>query len=117
LLDRASQATGRRVCFIASTAFSHALERGPDKWPTPERIEMDKQMIGLLERGDIGRLLEWLPSYSREAVAEMGGKVLAVMAGALAALQARSGSLSGRLYGTYAQSSGSGNASVAVVPA
>jgi 3,4-dihydroxyphenylacetate 2,3-dioxygenase len=117
LLDRVAQATGRRVCFIASTAFSHALERGPEKWPTPERIELDQQLIGLLERGDVGRLLEWLPTYSREAVAEMGGKVLAVMAGALAALHARAGSLRGRQYGTYTQSSGSGNASVAVVPA
>jgi aromatic ring-opening dioxygenase catalytic subunit (LigB family) len=116
LLDRVAQATGRRVCLIASTALSHALERGPEKWPTPERIELDKQLIGLLERGDSVRLLEWLPSYSREAVAEMGGKVLAVMAGALAALHARAGNLCGRLYGTYAQSSGSGNASVAVVP-
>src|SRR5262245_49192829 len=117
LLDRVSQATGRRVCFLASTALSHALERGPEKWPTPERIELDKQFIGLLERGDIPRLLEWLPSYSRDAVAEMGGMVLAVMAGALAALHARAGALCGRLYGSYAQSSGSGNASVAVVPA
>src|SRR5215471_20993711 len=75
LLDRVSQATGRRVCFLASTALSHALERGPEKWPTPERVELDKQFIGLLERGDIPRLLEWLPSYSRDAVAEMGGKV------------------------------------------
>jgi aromatic ring-opening dioxygenase catalytic subunit (LigB family) len=117
LIESASQATGRRVCFIASTALSHALERGPEKWPTPERIEMDKQLIGLLERGDIPRLLEWLPSYSRDAVAEMGGKVLAVMAGALAVLHARAGALRGRLYGSYAQSSGSGNASVAIVPA
>jgi 3,4-dihydroxyphenylacetate 2,3-dioxygenase len=117
LLDRAAQATGRRVCLVASTALSHALERGPDRWPTPERIEMDRQLIGLLERGDVARLLEWLPSYSRDAVAEMGGKVLAVLAGALAALHAHAGALRGRLYGSYAQSSGSGNASVAVVPA
>ena len=117
LLDRVAQATQRRAVFIASTALSHALERGPEKWPTPERVELDQQLIGHLERGDIARLLEWLPTYSREAVAEMGGKVLAVLCGALAALQARAGALRGRLYGPYAQSSGSGNASVAVVPA
>jgi aromatic ring-opening dioxygenase catalytic subunit (LigB family) len=117
LLDRISQATGQRVCFIASTALSHALERGPEKWPTPERVELDKQLIGLLERGDASGLLEWLPNYCREAVAEMGGRVLAVMCGALHALHARAGALRGRLYGSYAQSSGSGNASVAVVPA
>jgi aromatic ring-opening dioxygenase catalytic subunit (LigB family) len=117
LLDRVAQAAGRRVCVIASTALSHALERGPEKWPTPERIELDKQLIGHLERGEVEPLLEWLPAYSREAVAEMGGRVLAVMCGALAALQARAGTLRGRLYGDYAQSSGSGNASVAILPA
>jgi 3,4-dihydroxyphenylacetate 2,3-dioxygenase len=117
LLDQIAQGIGRRVCVIASTALSHALERGPDKWPTPERIELDKQLIGHLERGDIARMLEWLPTYSRDAVAEMGGRVLALMCGALSALQARAGRLSGRLYGAYAQSSGSGNASVAVLPA
>jgi 3,4-dihydroxyphenylacetate 2,3-dioxygenase len=117
LLDRVAQGTGRRAIFIASSALSHALERGPQKWPTPERVELDKRLIGHLERGEVAPLLEWLPTYSREAVAEMGGRVLAVMFGALAALHARVGELRGRLYGAYAQSSGSGNASVAVVPA
>ncbi len=117
LLDRVALSTGRRVIFIASNALSHALERGPEKWPTPERIELDKRLIGHLERGEVALLLEWLPTYSREAVAEMGGKVLAVMCGALDALHTRAGSLRGRLCGSYAQSSGSGNASVAVVPA
>jgi 3,4-dihydroxyphenylacetate 2,3-dioxygenase len=117
LLDRVAQRTGRRVIFIASNALSHALERGPEKWPTPERLEMDKQWIAHLERGEVIRLLEWLPAYSRAAVAEMGGRVLAVMCGALDALHTRVGPLRGRLYGAYAQSSGSGNASVAVVPA
>jgi 3,4-dihydroxyphenylacetate 2,3-dioxygenase len=117
LLDRVAQGTGRRACFLASTALSHALERGPEKWPTPERIALDKQLIGHLERGEVARLLEWLPTYSRAAVAEMGGRVLAVMGGALDALHARAGALRGRLFGAYAQSSGSGNASVAVVPA
>lgn len=116
LLDRVAQDAGRRVIVIASNALSHALERGPEKWPTPERIEMDKLLIGHLERGEVPRLLEWLPTYSREAVAEMGGRVLAVMCGALAALHARAGALRGRQYGSYAQSSGSGNVSVAVVP-
>jgi 3,4-dihydroxyphenylacetate 2,3-dioxygenase len=117
LLDQVAQTTGRRVCVIASTALSHALERGPEKWPTPERIKLDKQLIGHLERGEVARLREWLPTYCDEAVAEMGGRVLALMCGALAALQGRAGALRGRLYGAYAQSSGSGNASVAVVPA
>jgi 3,4-dihydroxyphenylacetate 2,3-dioxygenase len=117
LLDRVAAATGRRVCVIASTALSHALQRGPEKWPTPERMALDKELIGHLERGEVARLLEWLPIYSREAVAEMGGRALALMCGALAALEARAGGLRGRLYGAYAQSSGSGNACVAVVPA
>jgi 3,4-dihydroxyphenylacetate 2,3-dioxygenase len=114
-LDRVAADTGRRACVIASTALSHALQRGPEKWPTPERIELDKQFIARLERGEVAGLLEWLPTYSREAVAEMGGRVLALACGALAALHARAGALRGRLYGAYAQSSGSGNASIAVV--
>src|SRR5262245_41862536 len=73
LLDRVAQGTGRRVIFIASNALSHALERGPEKWPTPERVELDQRLIGHLERGEVARLLEWLPGYSREAVAELGG--------------------------------------------
>jgi 3,4-dihydroxyphenylacetate 2,3-dioxygenase len=117
LLDQVARNTGRRIIFLASTALSHALERGPQKWPTPERIEMDKRLIGYLERGEVTLLLEWLPGYSREAVAEMGGRVLAVMFGALAAWHCRVGTLRGRLYGEYAQSSGSGNASVAIIPA
>jgi 3,4-dihydroxyphenylacetate 2,3-dioxygenase len=117
LLDQVAQRTGRRTCVIASTALSHALERGPEKWPTPRRMALDKELIGHLERGEVARLLEWLPAYSREAVAEMGGRVLAVMCGALVALHARAAELRGRLYGAYAQSSGSGNASIAVVPA
>ena len=108
---------GMLLMDLSDAALLHALERGPEKWPTPERIELDRRLIGHLERGEVARLLEWLPAYSREAVAEMGGRVLAVMCGALAALHERAGALRGRLYGAYAQSSGSGNASVAVVPA
>jgi 3,4-dihydroxyphenylacetate 2,3-dioxygenase len=117
LIDRVAQDTGRRVILIASSALSHALERGPEKWPSPERIELDKRLIEILERGEVDILLDWLPTYSRAAVAEMGGKVLAVMFGALSAMHGRVRALRGRLYGPYTQSSGSGNASVAVVPA
>src|SRR5262245_56239573 len=64
LLDRVAQDTGRRVCFIASTALSHALERGPEKWPTPDRIELDKQLIGHLERAEAAGMLGGLHACS-----------------------------------------------------
>ena len=116
LLDRAARAIGRRAILIASNALSHAVVRGPDKSPTAERIKLDEQLIAHLVDGEVDTLLDWLPAYSKEAHAEMGGKILATMFGALDALQGRVGPLAGQMYGTYAQSSGSGNASVAVWP-
>jgi len=116
LVDQAATAAGRRAVFVASNALSHDVVRGPEIWPTAERMELDRQLIGHLERGAVDMLIDWLPAYSRDARAEMGGKILATMCGALAALQERAGPLAGRLYGSYAQSSGSGNASIAVRP-
>src|SRR5262245_21472541 len=56
LLDQIARGTGRRAVLIASNALSHALERGPEKWPTPERIELDKRLMGHLERGEVNPL-------------------------------------------------------------
>ncbi|MBI2316218.1 MAG: extradiol ring-cleavage dioxygenase [Betaproteobacteria bacterium] len=103
--------SGKRVIFIASCALSHKVARGPHLWPTPERMEMDRKLIALLERGDIAAVAAWLPEYSVQAAAEMGGRVLAAMTGALEWMD---GPLSGTHFGDYAQSSGSGNANVLV---
>lgn len=116
-IEAAAVKTGKKVVFIASNALSHAVERGPDKWPTPERIAMDKQLIAHMEKGEVDALLQWLPTFTKEAVAEMGGKILATLFASAKALEQRTGPLKGTLYGDYAQSSGSGNACVAMVPA
>ena len=113
VVNAVAQQQGKRIVFIASCALSHKVVRGPENWPTPERIELDKKVIELLKRGDIANLESWLPEYSQLAVAEMGGRVLAAMTGALASM-GEGKSLSGVHFGDYAQSSGSGNANVLV---
>ncbi len=101
---------GRRAALAASTALSHALVRGRHHMPTPERVALDGRFMDLLRAGEVRQLIAWLPAYSREAVAEMGGRVLAVMLGSLDALAAEDARLETSMYGEYAQSSGSGNA-------
>ncbi len=115
LVHETACATGRRVIHIASCALSHAILRGPSKWPTPPRRELDARFIELACRGAVHELIEWLPQFNREAVAEMGGRPLATFLGALAAHTGAA--FEGRQFGPYGQSSGSGNASIAVTPA
>lgn len=115
-VHEAARRTGRRAVFLASTALSHKIVRGPHLWPTEERVAMDRRLIGHLERGEIAELRAWLPDYSRGSVAEMGGRVVAGLVGALDAMRADGMTLAGRQYGAYAQSSGSGNVNIAVRP-
>ena len=105
---------GRRVVYIASSAFSHDLVRGRHFKPTAERETLDQRFIDLLKRGAVAEAIAWFPEYSRAVVAEMNGKPLAGMLGALQALAEEGVELQGEQYGGYAQSSGSGNASVVV---
>lgn len=109
-----AQRLGRRAVFLASSAFSHALVRGRHFEPTPEREALDQRFIGLLKQGAVDEALAWFPEYSRAAVAEMNGKPLAALLGALQALDEDGATLAGEQFGGYAQSSGSGNASVVV---
>jgi len=105
---------GRRVVFLASSAFSHDLVRGRHFKPTPEREALDQRFIDQLKKGAIADAIAWFPEYSRAAAAEMNGKPLAAMLGALQALSADGAKLGGEQFGGYAQSSGSGNANIAV---
>ena len=109
--------SGRRVVFIGSCALSHKVIRGPELWPSEEFQALDRRFMGLIEAGRIGELAEWAPEFCADAVAEMGGRVLCGMIGAAAAMAEASGPLQGRRYGAYAQSSGSGNASLCFTPA
>lgn len=105
---------GRRVAYIASSAFSHELVRGRHFKPTAEREALDRRFIDLLKRGALAEAVAWFPEYSRAVVAEMNGKPLAAMLGALQAMDEDGVPLTGVQFGGYAQSSGSGNASVVV---
>jgi 3,4-dihydroxyphenylacetate 2,3-dioxygenase len=100
----------RRAVFIASTAFAHVLARGRHNWPTPDRMAADRAFIDQLRGGAIDEAIAGLGDYAKRVGAEMGGRPLATLLGALRAMRADQGPLVGRQYGEYAQSSGSGNA-------
>lgn len=101
---------GRRAVLVASTAFAHVLVRGRQNWPTPERMAADRAFIDKLRSGAVDEAIAGLGDYSRLVGAEMGGRPLATLLGAMRAMTADAGPLAGRQYGDYAQSSGSGNA-------
>jgi 3,4-dihydroxyphenylacetate 2,3-dioxygenase len=105
---------GRRVVFLASTAFAHVLVRGRHNWPTPERVAADKAFIDKLKRGAVPEALDGFGDYTRLVGAEMGGRPLATLLGVMGAMAAEGAALEGRQYGEYAQSSASGNAVVLV---
>ena len=116
LVHETAVALGRRTVFIASCALSHKVVRGPELWPSEEMQQMDHRLVELMCRGKADELAAWLPDYARGAVAEMGGRPLAALVGAMQAMAEAGGALGGRQYGPYAQSSGSGNATVCVQP-
>jgi len=105
---------GRRVVFLASSAFTHDLVRGRHSRPKPEREALDQRFIDQLKRGAVSEALAWFPEYSRAVAAEMNGKPLAALLGALQALDEDGAKLGGEQFGGYAQSSGSGNVNVVV---
>lgn len=100
---------GKRVVFLASTALSHLLVRGRHNWPTPERVDADKRFVEFLKRGAIDEAIAGFTEYSKKTVAEMGGRALATLIGAAAAMSREGKPLAARQYGEYAQSSGSNN--------
>lgn len=105
---------GKRVIFLASSALTHDLVRGRHFKPKPEREALDQRFIDQLKRGAVNETLAGFPEYSRAVVAEMNGKPLATLLGVLQALDEEGAKLDGEQFGGYAQSSGSGNASVVV---
>lgn len=105
----------RSAVVLASSALSHALVRGREHWPTAERIESDRHMLELLQRGDLAQAIEQFPDYARTTVAEMGGRAIATMLGAAKGLADEGETLAGVQFGEYAQSSGSGNANLVVI--
>lgn len=111
-IRRAVETSGRRAVFVASSALAHALVRGPDRWPTSERMELDHRFIDMLTSGRIREARAWFPEYAKAVVGEMGGRAIATM---LATLGDGDDTIyTGRQFGEYGQSSASGNASLAV---
>jgi len=117
LVDEAARTSGRRALFIASSALTHAVVRGRHNWPTPERMQLDRKFIDLLRAGDLDRIDKWFPEYAAAVKAEMGGRVIATLLGALHALKATGRKILGRQFGDYTQSSGSGNVNLLLAPA
>jgi len=101
----AARASGKRVGFVASGSVSHKLVRGPEKGPRPEDEELDHRLAKLLAAGEYEALWAWLPEFCRAAQAEMGGRHLAMLAGALLESKQRFAAT----VHAYGPSSGSGN--------
>jgi len=113
-IHTAAKALGKRVVLLASTALTHLLVRGRHHMPTAERVEADKNFIDLLVRGAIDEAINKFGDYSRTVAAEMGGRALATMLGAVRAMKGDGSALAAKQYGDYAQSSASGNVVVLV---
>ena len=116
LVHRVGKESGKRLVLVSSCALSHFVVRGPELWPTDERQALDRKFIELTTAGKIDELTAWMPEFVKDGVAEMGGRTISTMIGGIEALAADHGELTGTQYGPYAQSSGSGNAHVAVIP-
>jgi len=93
------------VGFVASGSVSHKLVRGPEKGPRSADEALDHEFARLLAGGDYDKLWSWLPGYVASVEAEMGGRHLAMMVGALVESGAR---YETRVH-AYGPSSGSGN--------
>ena len=102
--------TSKRVMVVASGALSHALVRGPEKWPSEESQRLDRRFVELVTQGRADELKSFFSAFARDVDAEMGGRHLAVLLGATG------GAFRGRLH-AYGPSSGTGNAVVSLEPA
>jgi len=111
---RAAEKTGKKVAMIGSTSFAHKIERGQDKWPPQEFMELDRRYIELLTSGRIAEAKRWLPEWGKQVVTEVGGRVHATVLGTMDETSER---YTGVQHGPYGQSSASGNASVSIRPA
>jgi 3,4-dihydroxyphenylacetate 2,3-dioxygenase len=105
--------SGKRVGFAASGSVSHKLVRKPDQWPSPEDQELDHRFARILADGEYDKLWAWLPEFCEAAQAEMGGRHLAMMLGAIEG----SGQHFTARVRAYGPSSGSGNYVVSLLAA
>jgi 3,4-dihydroxyphenylacetate 2,3-dioxygenase len=102
---RAFSDTGKRGAFVASGSVSHKLVRGPETWPAPEDQDLDHRFARMLAAGEFRALWTWLPEFVQVTRAEMDGRHLAMLLGALI----ESGQSYASTVHAYGPSSGSGN--------
>jgi 3,4-dihydroxyphenylacetate 2,3-dioxygenase len=107
---RSLRESKRRGVFVASGALSHRLVRGPERWPLPEDMERDEEFARKLAAGEYEELWRELPEFARAVEAEMGGRHLAMMLGALE----EAGSAFAATVHAYGPSSGSGNYAISL---
>jgi 3,4-dihydroxyphenylacetate 2,3-dioxygenase len=110
---RSIRESERRAVFVASGALSHRLVRGPERWPLPEAMECDRRFATKLAAGEYEELWRELPEFARAVEAEMGGRHLAMMLGALH----EAGVPFEATVHAYGPSSGSGNYAISLAAA
>jgi 3,4-dihydroxyphenylacetate 2,3-dioxygenase len=88
--------SSKRAMVVASGALSHKLVRGPERWPKDEDQILDHQFVELITQGRAAEMNFFFPSFCKTVDAEMGGRHLAVLLGATAALSAASSMRTGR---------------------
>jgi 3,4-dihydroxyphenylacetate 2,3-dioxygenase len=103
--------SGKRVGFVASGSVSHKLVRRPEQGPRIEDEALDHRFARLLADGQYEALRQWLPEYCAATQAEMGGRHLAMMLGAII----ESGQRFTPSVHAYGPSSGSGNYVISLV--
>jgi len=113
LIRRAAEATGRRVVFVASTAFAARMVRGPQAWPPAAALAADRHFLKLVLDGEIAAAKAALPAYAEASHVEMGARPLATFLGCLDETQERH---RGERFGDYGAIAGSGHVSIAVMP-
>ena len=119
LVHDAAVKSNKKAIFLGSCALAHKVVRGPHLWPSQEHMDTDEKLISMFCEGEIDALIKWLPDYARDVVTEMGGRPMAGMLGATAAMASANSigkGVRGKQWGPYGQSSGSGNASICVLP-
>lgn len=107
LIRGAAETTGRRVVFVASTAFAARMVRGPQLWPPDPAVAADRHFLKLLADGEIAAAKAALPAYAEASNVEMGARPLATFLGCLDTGR-------GEQFGDYGAIGGSGHVSFAV---
>jgi 3,4-dihydroxyphenylacetate 2,3-dioxygenase len=113
LIRSAATATGRRVVFVASTAFAARMVRGPQAWPPDAARAADRHFLKLVTDGEIAAAKAALPAYAEASNVEMGARPLGTFLGCLDETAA----CRGERYGDYGAIAGSGHVSIAVTAA